>query len=332
MQLKQLSYFCEVANCGTISQAAKNLYMAQPSLSQSIQQLEQELGFPLLRRQSGGVELTPMGSIVLEDARRLLADAEEMRLHWLEINRDRFLPSGLVRIMSCPTVHDFIDDNVAQLLSQTYPNVSCCLMEARQNMFCEMFDHDGIDFAVSDCPASDEEKVRGWAEANGLEFLIVGRDEWKLAIRSDHPLAAKEDLAAGDVHGLSLAHYSGHDEVAIPHFGRFFDRGSMVSFHSLEKIIQATIRGQVVSALSVRMIEDGFRRRGEKCRLRFVSIEGYTLPGIQFLCCPKGRTLSPAASLAKDLCLSAFRDCSINASTIAAMLRKKYRGSPQEEL
>lgn len=322
MQLKQLSYFCEVASCRTISQAAKNLYMAQPSLSQSIQQLEQELGFPLLLRQSGGVELTPMGSIVLEDAQRLLAAAEEMRLQWLEINRRRLLVSGPVRVMACPTVHDFIHDNVIRQLACTHPNISGCLMEARQSMFCDMFAQDAIDFAVSDCPASDEEELRSWAEASGLEFLVVGRDEWKLAVSSDHPLAGKEDVTADEIRTFPLAHYAGHDEVAIPHFGRFFERQRMVAFHSLEKIIQATLRGQVISALSVKMIADGFRQRGEKCRLHFLSVEGYSLPGTQFLCRPKDRPLSPAAELAMELCISAFRDCSTSTEASAALLRR----------
>ena len=55
MRLEQLLYCIEVANSKSMSQAAKKLFMTQPSLSTAIQNLEEELGFQIFKRSTHGV-------------------------------------------------------------------------------------------------------------------------------------------------------------------------------------------------------------------------------------------------------------------------------------
>ncbi|QHE87789.1 LysR substrate-binding domain-containing protein [Hydrogenophaga sp. BPS33] len=77
MELRHLRYFVTVAELGSISRAAAKLYIAQPPLSAQIRQLEEEVGAALLVRWSRGVRLTPAGSSFLDDARAILARAEQ---------------------------------------------------------------------------------------------------------------------------------------------------------------------------------------------------------------------------------------------------------------
>ena len=65
MNLKQLEYVVEISRSGSINKAAQNLYLAQPSLSASVRQLEQELGFSIFRRKNSGIELTSEGKLML---------------------------------------------------------------------------------------------------------------------------------------------------------------------------------------------------------------------------------------------------------------------------
>ena len=83
MTLLQLKYVVEVAAAGTISGAAKKLYIAQPSLTAAIKELEHEIGFSLFTRTNKGVVISPDGEEFLGYARQVI---EEMRL--LE---DRFI-------------------------------------------------------------------------------------------------------------------------------------------------------------------------------------------------------------------------------------------------
>jgi len=68
-----LRYFAAVADAGTFTRAAERLFIAQPTLSQQMQRLEQVVGTPLLRRGRGGVRLTAAGTVLLEAARDVLS-------------------------------------------------------------------------------------------------------------------------------------------------------------------------------------------------------------------------------------------------------------------
>ena len=69
MTLQQLRYVTSIAETGTLSEAARRFYIAQPSLTASLRELEEELGLTIFRRTNRGAVLTP-------EAERLLAAYE----------------------------------------------------------------------------------------------------------------------------------------------------------------------------------------------------------------------------------------------------------------
>ena len=75
MELRHLKYFVAVAEELNFARAARRVHIAQPSLTKQIQQLEQELGFPLLYRTKKKVELLDTGHVFLDEAQRLLRQA-----------------------------------------------------------------------------------------------------------------------------------------------------------------------------------------------------------------------------------------------------------------
>jgi DNA-binding transcriptional LysR family regulator len=75
VELRHLRYFVTVAELGNLAQAARRLNVAQSALSRQIQDLERELGAPLLERLPRGMQATAAGRAFLEHARRALAEA-----------------------------------------------------------------------------------------------------------------------------------------------------------------------------------------------------------------------------------------------------------------
>jgi DNA-binding transcriptional LysR family regulator len=79
MNLKHLSHWLALAETGSFSRAAEKLHITQSALSRSIQVLEEELGGPLVDRVGKKNELTPLGLSVLERARRIVHEAQELK-------------------------------------------------------------------------------------------------------------------------------------------------------------------------------------------------------------------------------------------------------------
>lgn len=79
MNLQQLKNAVEVERTGSITQAAKNLYMGQPNLSKSIKDLEEELGISIFSRSAKGVIPTDSGLQFLRYARKILAELDELK-------------------------------------------------------------------------------------------------------------------------------------------------------------------------------------------------------------------------------------------------------------
>lgn len=76
MTLQQLKYVIEVARSRSISKAAQNLFISQPSLSNALKELEKELGITIFYRTNKGILITPEGSEFLGYARQVVEQAE----------------------------------------------------------------------------------------------------------------------------------------------------------------------------------------------------------------------------------------------------------------
>ena len=77
MNIRHLRVFTEVCRCGSMSQAARNLYIAQPSVSQTISELEQHYDVKLFDRLSHKLYLTPAGKKLLTYAKHILSLYDE---------------------------------------------------------------------------------------------------------------------------------------------------------------------------------------------------------------------------------------------------------------
>ena len=99
MTLQQLRYVTAVADAGTISKAAQQFYISQPSLTNSIQELEQELGLTIFHRTNRGVALTPEGEEFLGYARQVLAQ--------MELIEEKYLGTAPVKHQFCVSAQHY---------------------------------------------------------------------------------------------------------------------------------------------------------------------------------------------------------------------------------
>src|ERR1700728_1758324 len=72
IELRHLRYFVALADAGSFTHAAEQMYIAQPTLSQQIRRLEEIVGARLLQRRREGLRLTPAGRVLLDESRNVL--------------------------------------------------------------------------------------------------------------------------------------------------------------------------------------------------------------------------------------------------------------------
>lgn len=126
MEIHQLTYFVAVAETGSFSRAAERCNITQPSLSQQIMKLEQELGETLFERLPRKVVLTDAGRILLPRAVNILGDLQDIK-HTLNQNMDA--GHGLLHVGFIPTIAPFVLPRVIKRFSQEYPNAHLSVQE-----------------------------------------------------------------------------------------------------------------------------------------------------------------------------------------------------------
>ena len=308
MQLKQLVYFTTIIESQSFSQAAKKLFISQPTLSQSIQALEQELGFQLLTRTSSGAIPTDMGTIVFQDAKNILAEADKAKARWEELDRMRKSFVGTVRLVVYPSAYAFVFKKIVERYQDMYPNLRWQLLEARGSNLPNVFEKQQAAFGIGDYVTSEADAFHQFADAHGLGVLPLCSDVCKIAVSRKNPLSRKSDLSLKDIETLSLAYYSGGDDVADPHFTRFFNDRLSIELHSFEKIVEAAVSNIAVSPLAQGITCQGLLSGYGQNAVRFLTVEGFSLPVTHCLIYDQNAVVTPEMECAKTLIIKAFQD------------------------
>lgn len=153
MDLKQLQYFVAAADEGSISGAARRLFITQPPVSVQIQQLEKELGGPLVIRGGRRLELTPAGHELYRHATLLLAlsrvAAEDVRA--VQSGQHGVLRLGVVSSVGCAMAADWLAD-----FCREQPDIDCELTEANTYELLEKLRAHVIDLCIARRPFPDE--------------------------------------------------------------------------------------------------------------------------------------------------------------------------------
>lgn len=146
MNAKQALYFVTIVEEGSITAAARKLYISQPSLSQMLRQIEKENGLELLDRSTVPMRLTYAGEKYLECARTILMASEKLENQLKDIREEN---SGHLRLGFSIQRGMRIFPRIMPYFSTRYPNVSFELREAGSARLEEMLKYGEIDLAFA---------------------------------------------------------------------------------------------------------------------------------------------------------------------------------------
>jgi len=149
MQIHQLRYFCAVARTGSFTRAAQHEHLAQPSLSQQIRKLEDELGTRLFDRLGRTVRLTRMGEAFLpraEDILRQLASAKS------EIHEMAGAEQGKLVIGAIPTIAPYFLALALASFAREFPRVQVSVIEEPTQDLLNRIHEGSVDLALLALP------------------------------------------------------------------------------------------------------------------------------------------------------------------------------------
>jgi DNA-binding transcriptional LysR family regulator len=183
MNVRQLSCFVAVVEDGSFTRAARRVGIAQPSLSQQIRALEDELGGAVLERHSRGISLTPAGRSLLPEARAAVRAVERGRR---AARAALALESGDLEIATVLSMAVGLLPRYIRRWHEHYPDIGVRLQEFRHRTLLEEAVEQGIaDFAIGPLP------LRTW---DGL-LEPVSWEEFVVVAPPDDPLASRGSVA-----------------------------------------------------------------------------------------------------------------------------------------
>lgn len=190
MTLQQLKYVSMVEKCGSFSQAAQKLYVSQPSISNLVNALEEELGITIFTRSSTGIAITNEGRELLKLSNRLLRDADYISEYFhsdTEGPKPTFFVSSQHYDFVVSAFEEFVDGLDAERytlgLNQTQ---TAAVIEDVRKQYSDL----GVIF-LSDVNRRHMMKV---LEDNNLEFHAVTQAAPHAFLSVTHPLAKRESV------------------------------------------------------------------------------------------------------------------------------------------
>ncbi|WP_234343895.1 LysR family transcriptional regulator [Streptomyces sp. NRRL F-5123] len=184
MELRTLYYFVAVAEELHFGRAAHRLHMSQPPLSRAIRQLEDEVGALLLTRSPAGVSLTPVGAVLLDEARALLAHADRVR--------ERTSAAAGRAVLTVGILGDGTDPGAARLAAayrRGHPGVEIRVRDADLTDPTCGLRAGLVDVALTRAPFDE----------TALTVRTLRTDPVGVVLRADDPLAGRERLRVADL-------------------------------------------------------------------------------------------------------------------------------------
>lgn len=186
VEFRHLKYIVAVAELGNFTRAAERLFLAQPSLSKQIKEMEDEIGFPIFVRSREGVGVTPAGQMIVSYAQEALMARAEIIKAASALQKGELLPfrlgfSSFVK----PGILDLFRESYASL----FPECRIHLSGGDPTQIVERLKRGSLDGAFLPMPIDGKE----------LRVLEISRDPLVACMRADDPIAREPEISVSDL-------------------------------------------------------------------------------------------------------------------------------------
>lgn len=194
MELTRLRHILAVARTGSFSRAAEEERITQPALSRSIAAFEQRYGVLLFDRGRGGVHPTPAGSLVIEQARKLLVASTDLERSLRLYGTGE---AGRVAFGIGPLMASLLLPRLGESLLRARPGLQIATIVRTPDQLLPELLSDRIDMIIGN----------GWQMSNvpGTETHVLATLPLAMMVRTGHPLAGRSGLTTSDLSDFPVA-------------------------------------------------------------------------------------------------------------------------------
>lgn len=248
MDLRQLEIFAKVAELASFSRAAEALSLTQPTVSEHIRALEDELGLRLLDRLGRGAAVTPAGRLLLSHAHRLLALAREARQAM-----DGYLGkmSGELLIAASTIPGEYILPPLIGTFKAKFPEISITLLIGDSQAAVEWVGDGRAELGV----------VGARLPHRGVDFRELMADEIAVAIPDGHPWRGRTEVTLEELRAepLLIRERGSGTRAALERalaaarmdLGAFHIVGEMGSTQAIKQAVKAKVGLSIISRRAV---------------------------------------------------------------------------------
>lgn len=188
MKLSALRYLVAFADEGSFSRAADRCHVSQPTLSVALQNLEAELGVPLIERRKGHAVLTDLGWQVVGQARKTLDEARRIE-QVAQIGKDPL--AGNLRLGVIHTIAPYLLPELIASMRKIAPDTHLFIEESMTALLADYLKYGTVDAAIIALPF----------DIPGIRTHPLYDEPFEVVVPKGHPLAKRKKIAAAEVRG-----------------------------------------------------------------------------------------------------------------------------------
>lgn len=205
MEFNQLEYVAEVADTGSFSKAAENLFYSQPALTQQISKLEKELGVQLFHRAHGSVSLTEAGSVFAKYAHDILVNKNEALSAMNDFAQNQ---TGSITVLLPMERGSEMVSEFFPRFHQKFPGIVMNAIQTSVHRQLNRISRSAADLGFVLLPDT--------SELGGIDYHILAKESFLFAVSRANPLSQSaadintptEDLPVCTLNQLSQAEYA----------------------------------------------------------------------------------------------------------------------------
>lgn len=236
MTLLQLKYMVLIAQCGSMSRASEKAFISQPSLSQSLKELEQEIGVQLFTRSNRGLVVTAQGSEFLSYARQVLLQYELME--------DKYLGSKCPKQKFCVSTQHYsfaVKAFINVINHEQFEGYEFAIRETKTHEVIDDVRFHRSELGILYLNDFNQKILTKTFQENNLEFQLLFECGIYVYLSKQHPLAQKQQLEFEDLAAYPCLSFEQDDA--------FYFAEEVFSTHPYQKVIKANDRATMLNLM-----------------------------------------------------------------------------------